>query len=907
MDVDRYKWSIIVWLGIRVILFTSLTGLAEEITHVTDIGSFIGLSVKTRTHEGFKYSTKFLGIPFAKPPIGNLRFARPVSFGQFTVPYNATYNRPHCIQTGHMYKYIEAQRFKQDEDCLYLNIYIPGNLTDVGKNVPVMLYIHGGSFASGGGDIYAGDKLSALYNVIIVTINYRLNVFGFLSDGSANSGNFGLWDMKLAIQWVHDNIGEFRGDPKRVTIFGNSAGGAAVLYQAINPSNRGLFQRVIAQSGSCFAFWAIQKNPTQNFNTYISQAGCNFGTSEDIMECLREKPIEELKLKVSDFVPSVDDDFIPEMPKELLKSNSQKAIASMMFFSELDFMNGVTSDDGAFSREYWSNRIALYGVSVGMQQGVPRHFFENSYVPYMLKSILDETTPVLEQSAIHQYTNWYKPNDYTEVRKKLIEFDSDVTFFVPAVLASNGHRNFDDGSASKNSYFYVFDQKPSFAPNPDWLEGATHFMEVPYVFGFPGIMQTKLIKDYFSIDPFQVNENDNLLSSRVMQYWTSFAKTGNPNPQSNSDEKQLPKWPKFTLLSKDYLKISYNMTSESIGSNLAADRVAFWETLIPAIQTCNKSSGASSGIPVTSLCIFVLVDTGTNGKQSGVRETEIRQTGVRQTDVRHNDVRHSGVRQTGDDILVCSACCNETLCNGNLCVLDGATMPLRTSRGPICYSCRQQMDPSSCHEIKQCGLDQECLLMRYESLMGNDLMYKTECISKQTCAERLTFYKTAIASAVIGKRSVGQDHCALKCCDTDLCNSDCTGDRVMYLHNTSISHITLPSSPSSSTTTSTTTAASTVAITTKDPTQTQGQCRDVHAADYCQSYISMCTSIHQPQRDWARKYCQYTCNMCDDTVHADCYDVWSQQDCTYWIYWCSHPSGDNYQTLNNCKKTCNNC
>ncbi|KAL4232582.1 hypothetical protein ACF0H5_007272 [Mactra antiquata] len=362
-------------------------------------------------------------------------------------------------------------------------------------------------------------------------------------------------------------------------------------------------------------------------------------------------------------------------------------------------------------------------------------------------------------------------------------------------------------------------------------------------------------------------------------------------------------------------------------------------------------------------------DTGTSGKQSGVRE-------IRQTDVRHSDVRHSGVRQTGDDILVCSSCCNETLCNGNLCVLGGATIPPRTSRGPICYSCGQQLDPSSCHKIRQCGLDQECLLMRYESLMGNDLMYKTECISKQTCAERLTIYKTAIASAFIGKRSVGQDQCALKCCDTDLCNSDCTGDRVMYLQGTSISRVTQPSSPSSpttstktkpskitatstttsttsptspttspttssttssttstspttsptstssttssptssptttstsSTTKSTTTAASIVAITTKDPTKTQVQCRDEYSADMCRHYISRCTSAYLLEKEWAREHCKYTCNMCGDPVDEGCQDIWPHEYCRYWILKCLHPAGDNYRTLNHCKKTCNSC
>lgn len=525
MEFGRLPSSYLICLVFIILLMTSRSGLAKELMHVTETGTFIGLSENIELQGEYKYASKFLGIPYAKPPTGDRRFARPVKYGRFTQPYNATYNRAHCIQTFHMYRYIEVQRFQQNEDCLYLNIYVPGNFTSTGNKYPVMLYIHGGSFASGGGDIYEGDKLSAFYDVIIVTINYRLNALGFLSDGSKNSGNFGLWDMKMAIQWVHDNIEDFSGDSEKVTIFGNSAGGAAVLYQAINPDNKGLFQRVIAQSGSCFAFWAVQRKPLDNFNRYVTKSGCDSDSKDEIMKCLREVNIERLRVDVSDFVPSVDDDFLPELPKMLLKSNSRKAKAALKFFSELDLINGVASQDGAFARDYWSNRMTRAGIS-NIDKGVPRNFFEETYVPYMLDLMFDDKIPVIEHSAINKYTDWSMPENPLVVRRKLVDFESDVTFFVPAVLASRGHRSSLGKTASKNSFFYVFDQKPDFAPEPEWLTGATHFMEVPYIFGFPEIIETKLIEDYHSIIPFQVSENDKMLSSKIMRYWTTFAKTG---------------------------------------------------------------------------------------------------------------------------------------------------------------------------------------------------------------------------------------------------------------------------------------------------------------------------------------------------------------------------------------------
>ena len=166
------------------------------------------------------------------------------------------------------------------EDCLFLNIYAPAVRE---QDVAVMIWIHGGGFIAGAADPYRSDALAAHGNVIVVTINHRVSLWGFLSTEDEHApGNYGLFDQHLAIQWVHDNIKAFGGDPSRVTIFGQSAGGASVMYRSIFEGNEGLFQRGIAQSGSPTAYWASSSKARSNAEKLGKTRGLQgygFGTS----------------------------------------------------------------------------------------------------------------------------------------------------------------------------------------------------------------------------------------------------------------------------------------------------------------------------------------------------------------------------------------------------------------------------------------------------------------------------------------------------------------------------------------------------------------------------------------------------------------------------------------------------
>src|SRR5271166_2211524 len=240
---------------------------------------------------------EFLGIPYAKPPIGDLRWEPPVAFGKFTAPFEATAFGSECTQPGPF----------GSEDCLFLNVYTPAqskagqpNPDTSSASLPVMVWIHGGGLTAGGGDLYDPTPLVTEGGVIVVTINYRLGVLGFLAETGLDKehhllGNYGFMDQQLALKWVQENIAAFGGDPKEVTIFGESAGGQSVYCQLASPLAKGLFRGAIVESGSYVEFQpyftAIETLKTAETTNGFAPSGNSVaaavGCSSQTAACLR--------------------------------------------------------------------------------------------------------------------------------------------------------------------------------------------------------------------------------------------------------------------------------------------------------------------------------------------------------------------------------------------------------------------------------------------------------------------------------------------------------------------------------------------------------------------------------------------------------------------------------------------
>lgn len=211
---------------------------------------------------------EYLGVPYAEPPVGKLRFASPEKYSQKWENVKEFKNFSDvCAQYDHF-----GYQYHGKEDCLTLNVFVPQSVLNSNILVPVVLYIHGGAFMFGGGWLYGPKFLMRSENVILVTINYRLGVLGFLStEDEVIPGNFGLKDQVEALRWVQDNIGAFRGDPAKVTLSGFSAGGASVHLHYMSQISEGLFANGISHSGVAINPWCVCNSYNNHRNQFYTE------------------------------------------------------------------------------------------------------------------------------------------------------------------------------------------------------------------------------------------------------------------------------------------------------------------------------------------------------------------------------------------------------------------------------------------------------------------------------------------------------------------------------------------------------------------------------------------------------------------------------------------------------------
>ncbi|XP_023699167.1 neuroligin-2a isoform X2 [Paramormyrops kingsleyae] len=590
-------------LTVRLALITAqkVDALGKYPMVTTNYGKLRGIK-KDLNNEILGPVEQYLGVPYATPPIGDRRFQPPEAPGSWQDVRNATQFAPVCPQNIHgvlpeimlpvwftdnldiVAGYIQ----NQSEDCLYLNIYVPtedGPLTkkhdESSMNRPrdedirdrrkkaVMLFIHGGSYMEGTGNMFDASVLAAYGNVIVVTMNYRLGVLGFLSTGDQSAkGNYGLLDQIQALRWLNENIGHFGGDPERITIFGSGAGASCVNLLILSHHSEGLFQRAIAQSGSAISSWSVNYQPLKYTKILARKVGCSFGETANMVECLRRKNFRELvdqdiqpaRYHIA-FGPVVDGDVVPDDPEILMQQGE---------FLNYDILIGVNQgeglkfvDDGGSEGEE--------GISAAAFDYTISNFVDNLYGYPEGKDILRETIKFM-------YTDWADRDNGEMRRKTLLALFTDHQWVAPAVATAKLHAEF-----QSPVYFYTFYHHCQTETRPEWADAA-HGDEIPYVFGVPMVGATDLF-------PCNFSKNDIMLSAVVMTYWTNFAKTGDPNlpvPQDTKFIHTKPNrfeeviWTKFNSKDKQYLHIGLK---PRVRDNYRANKVAFWLELVPHLHS----------------------------------------------------------------------------------------------------------------------------------------------------------------------------------------------------------------------------------------------------------------------------------------------------------------------------------
>uniref|UniRef100_A0A3P8VSR2 Neuroligin-4, X-linked-like n=1 Tax=Cynoglossus semilaevis TaxID=244447 RepID=A0A3P8VSR2_CYNSE len=539
---------------------------------------------------------QYLGVPYARPPTGDRRFQPPEPPLPWPGIRNVTQFAPVCPQSldersilgDMMPSWLTANLdiaatylTHQSEDCLYLNIYVPteADIHEEGDLRPVMVYVHGGSYTEGTGNMMDGSVLASYGNVIVITLNYRLGVLGFLSTGDqAAKGNYGLLDQIQALRWVKENIAAFGGDPNRVTVFGSGAGASCVSLLTLSHYSEGKTESwtetftvlAIIQSGSALASWAVNYQPSKYARQLGERVGCGIDDSTQLVACLQGRSYRELveqnitpaKYHTA-FAPVIDGDVIPDDPQILMEQGE---------FLNYDVMLGVNQGEG----------VKFVEGIVDSEDGVTAEDFDFA-VSDFVDSLYGypEGRDTLRESIRFMYTDWADRDNAETRRKTLVALFTDHQWVAPAVATADLHAQY--GSPT---YFYSFYHHCQSDATPPWADSA-HGDEVPYVFGVPMLGPTDLFNCNFS-------KNDVMLSAVVMTYWTNFAKTGDPNQPVPQDTKFIHTkpnrfeevaWSKYTPKEQLYLHIGLK---PRVRDHYRATKISFWLQLVPHLHHVNE-------------------------------------------------------------------------------------------------------------------------------------------------------------------------------------------------------------------------------------------------------------------------------------------------------------------------------
>ncbi|XP_071515946.1 acetylcholinesterase-like isoform X2 [Panulirus ornatus] len=506
----------------------------------------------------------FYGIPFAKPPVGDLRYKKPVPIDPWPGILDTVKLPNTCVQEPFNYfpGFVGEQMWNPNtelsEDCLYLNIWAPAHLREPGAEpTEVLVWIYGGGYMGGTStlEIYDADIMASVNNFIVASMQYRCGAFGYLYlDMEDAPGNVGMYDQALAMKWLRDNAEFFGGDPDRITLFGESAGAGSIAVHLMSPVSSHLFDRAILQSGVVNSPWSIM-SAERAYDIglqLIDDVGCNASMineePEKMMECMRQVNAAALSLKqwnsyagILQFpsTPIVDGAFLPDDPLEMIRRGEVK---------KTEILIGSNLDEGTY--------FMLYDFLSYFDKDEPSYLERDKFLE-IINEIFKEWSPLEREAILFQYTDWENLEDGYLNQKAVADVVGDYFFICPSNLFAYLY-----AEAGGKVYYYFFTHRTSINPWGAWM-GVLHADEIDYVFGLP--LNRSL----------GYSEMEEQFSRDIMGYYKRFAATGRPVDESIN-------WPLYTREKMQYFE--WNPVSNSIGKGPRVTGCAFWNELMPILR-----------------------------------------------------------------------------------------------------------------------------------------------------------------------------------------------------------------------------------------------------------------------------------------------------------------------------------
>ena len=486
---------------------------------------------------------KWLGVPFAQPPINNLRFKNPVPVRKWKELIDGTKWASRCIQ-------IEGDGIDENssEDCLYLNIFVPYNIyvksvieNNLNFKAPIYIWIHGGNNVGGSAsdESYDASTIVAMSEIIVVTINYRLGPFGFFTISNTDAiGNQGFLDQRMAIKWVYKNSALFGGDNTKITIGGESAGAWNVGFHLLSKKSWPYFRNAILESGSAADASSYNLRTPEEATKLSLNAGkslgCKTTNHSKLLECLQSvdannfynASIDEFNNYVELLMPHIfDGDVFTDQPRVLIESGKHKKCNLLIGTNTHEFL-------------LWSGlekmNIAKLLKSLPNNPGSLPYDFEKYYLKYNITGKNDFFNKIIEL-YIKQERLKNKTEDFV---MDYISMITDECYKCPAYKLSEYYSKY-----NLSTYVYLYGHRISNSDMP-FIDGASHGEEISIVFADPlssaNKKYSKIISKREMSENFNYSINERKFTEKIVNYWTNFIKNGDPN-----NENTKIKWPAF--------------------------------------------------------------------------------------------------------------------------------------------------------------------------------------------------------------------------------------------------------------------------------------------------------------------------------------------------------------------------